>query len=132
MIQWMCSYFKSKVPLNVFKWFLVSGGRGELHYLIQASEHGAKSPFLVQIQNGFSMWYFTSLFHVFFFLFFSPPPIYHRISALLLCIRGLGGRYLPSWNSSWQVSVNKHSLLFHFRVCFDSSSGVAFSSHSTC
>lgn len=68
-----------------------------------------------------------------FSVFFSPqfPAMYHRISALLLCIGGLEGRDMPSWNSTWQVSVNKHFLLLHFRVCIGSSSGVAFSSHST-
>lgn len=73
-----------------------------------------------------------SPFHVFFCIFLPPSPaIYHRISALLLCIGGLEGRHMPSWNSTWWVSVNKHFLLFHFRVCIGLSSGVAFSSHST-
>lgn len=87
-----------------------------------------KSFFWEQVQNSLSICCFMSLFRI--FLYFSPPnPSYTSQGKCSSRYRGSGGeRYAKL--STRQFLVNKETLLFHFRVCICSSSGVAFSSHS--
>lgn len=63
-----------------------------------------------------------------FSIFFSPTCYIFKCSSYMY--RGSRGEDMPHQYSSWQVAVNKHFLLFNFKVCVGSSCGVAFSSHS--
>lgn len=64
-----------------------------------------------------------------FSIFFSPPLYISKCCSHMY--RWSRGEDMPYWNSSWQVAVNKHFLLFNFKVFIGLSRGVAFSSHST-